>query len=229
LNFLSEATEIIAIDGPAGAGKSSIAKAAAKALGFAFLDTGAMYRAATWLVRETGVPLTDPEAVVAAVAAMDLDLEETPAGQRVLVNGQDVTEAIRTPEVTRMISTIDHIPALRRQLVAMQRAFGESRPTVAEGRDIGTVVFPRARCKIYMDAAPEERARRRALEMREKGQAVDEAALVEEIRKRDADNMNRTESPLRCAEDAVRLDTTGKPFDAVLEEVIALARERLGL
>lgn len=224
---MSEATQIIAIDGPAGAGKSSIAKAAAKALGFTFLDTGAMYRAATWWVLDCGIDPQDEDRVVHAVATMDFRMAPVDGHLQVLVNGQDVSEAIRRPEVTRMISRIDHYPALRRHLVTMQQNFGEQQPTVAEGRDIGTVVFPKAKCKIYMDAAPEERARRRALEMREKGLEVDEAALLEEIRQRDEDNMTRTESPLRQAEDARRIDTTGKSFEEVLDSVLAYARERL--
>jgi len=226
---VSEATQIVAIDGPAGAGKSSVAKAVAKALQFSFLDTGAMYRAATWWIGHRGIGYDDQDAVVAAVAAMPLQMHEGPQGVIVLVDGIDVSEAIRSPEVTRNITTIDHIPALRAQLVAMQRAIGERQPVVAEGRDIGTVVFPRARCKIYMDATPEERARRRAEEMRGKGLEVDETALLQDIRKRDADNMNREASPLRQADDAIRLDTTGKTFDEVVEQVLAIARERLAL
>lgn len=227
--YVSNATQIIAIDGPAGAGKSSIARAVARTLNFAFLDTGAMYRAATWWVQQCAIDPQDEAAVVQAVSTMPFRMEPFADGLRVWVNELEVTEEIRRPEVTRMISRIDHYPAMRKHLVTMQQRFGEQQPTVAEGRDIGTVVFPNARCKIYMDAAPEERARRRALEMREKGLAVDEAALLQEIRQRDEDNMTRTESPLRQADDALRLDTTGKSFEVVLDEVLGYARERLEL
>jgi cytidylate kinase len=224
---LSTATQIVAIDGPAGAGKSTVARRAAQALGIAFLDTGAMYRAATWYAMHKGVNLDDPQALAACTRAMPLTFSEASGGMRVFVDGEDISEAIRTPEVTRQIYRLDEIPEVRNHLVALQREVGEAAPHVAEGRDIGTVVFPRAACKIYMDAAPEERARRRAEELRAKGQEVDEAALAEEIRQRDTRAMNREHAPLRRAEDAILLDTTHLDLDAVVEKVVALAKERL--
>lgn len=226
---MSEATQIVAIDGPAGAGKSSTAKAVAKALGIAFLDTGAMYRAATWRALKHGVDLEDGAALADSTRAMQLEMEERPAGQRVLVDGEDVSEAIRTPEVTRLIYKLDQNSEVRRHLVALQRQFGERQATVAEGRDIGTVVFPKAKCKIYMDAAIEERARRRAKQLAEKNISVDFDQLCAEIAERDRQTMNREDSPLRRAEDAVLVDTTNRSFDEVVAEVSRLARERLGL
>ncbi len=224
---MSKSTHIVSIDGPAGAGKSSTARAVAKKLGFAFLDTGAMYRAATWRVMNAGLDWKDTDALVDSTRAMDLEIRETPAGQVVRVDGTDVTEAIRTPEVTRNIYRLDQIPAVRRQLVELQRRFGDAQPTVAEGRDIGTVVFPQAACKVYMDASIEERAKRRALEMEAKGMVVDLEALQQEIAQRDEASMTRADSPLRPAEDSVHLDTTGKSFESVVDEVVALAKARL--
>lgn len=224
---MSEATQVVAIDGPAGAGKSSVAREVARKLAYTFLDTGAMYRSATWWVLHKQVPLEDQDAIVRAVTSMDLQLENTDQGLRVVVNGHDVSEEIRTPEVTRMISKVDTIPAVRRHLVELQRKYGESHPVVAEGRDIGTIVFPKAACKIYLDADPGERARRRADQMRAKGQEVDEAALKREIEERDQQNMTRQEAPLVAAEDAIRVDTTGLSFDEVVDKLVSLATERL--
>lgn len=224
---MSEATQILAIDGPAGAGKSSTAKEAARRLGFSFLDTGAMYRAATWNALQQGLDLDDAEAMAASTKAMDLEIEEGPGGQRVRVNGTDVTDAIRTPEITRLIYKLDQNPEVRRHLVALQRRMGEKQPTVAEGRDIGTVVFPNAKCKIYMDAAIEERARRRAREMEAKGRPVDFDQLCRDIAERDRQSMERADSPLRRAEDAILLDTTALNFDQAVAEVLRIARERL--
>ena len=220
-------TDIIAIDGPAGAGKSSVAREAARRLGYAFLDTGAMYRAATWWVLQRGVELANPEAIAAAVEAMPLELEETDGGLRVYVGGEDVTDAIRTPEVTAEIWRVDELKPVRRQLVALQREFGARRPTVAEGRDMGTVVFPEARCKLYLDAGIEERARRRARELAERGETVDLNELMAAIRERDERSMKRAESPLRQAPDAERIDTTGLGFDEVVERVVEKGRAAL--
>ena len=219
--------KIVAIDGPAGAGKSSVARRTAATLQFAFLDTGAMYRAATWRALQHGVALDNPDALTACTRDMQLELTETDDGLRVTVDGEDVTKAIRTPEVTRTIYRLDQVPGVRRQLVALQREFGCRRPTVAEGRDIGTVVFPKARCKIYLDASLSCRARRRAQEMEAGGVTVDMDALMEEIRERDEHSMNRADSPLRRAEDAVLVDTTDMTLDEVVARLVALARERL--
>lgn len=224
---MSEATQIVAIDGPAGAGKSSVAKTVAKALHFAFLDTGAMYRAATWRALHHHIDLDDTEALAQSTQAMVLDLSETTHGQQVRVDGEDVTEAIRTPEVTQLIYKLDQNSAVRRHLVELQRRFGEQQPTVAEGRDIGTVVFPQARCKIFLTASLEERARRRALQLEAQGREVNMDTLISEIHDRDEKSRRRADSPLRQADDAVLVDTTGKTFEAVVEELVQLARERL--
>lgn len=224
---MSDATHILAIDGPAGAGKSSTAKEAARQLRFAFLDTGAMYRAATWWALQQGLDLDNADDMAASTKGMALDITEGPAGQQVTVNGTDVTLAIRTPEITKQIYKLDQNPEVRRHLVALQQRFGERQPTVAEGRDIGTVVFPKAKCKIYMDAAIEERARRRGKEMAQKGMPVDLAQLCADIAERDRQSMERKDSPLRRADDAILLDTTHLNFEESVAEVLRLARERL--
>lgn len=224
---MSEATQIVAIDGPAGAGKSTTAKAVAQRLDFAFLDTGAMYRAATWWALDQGIDLDDPEAIAAHTAKMSLDMKETGAGQIVRVNGTDVTSAIRTPEITRQIFKLDQNSIVRAQLVELQRRFGEQQPTVAEGRDVGTVVFPAARCKIFLDASLDTRTERRARQLQEKGMAVDMDKLRAELHERDEQSRNRTDSPLRQAEDALLLDTTALSFDEAVDQIVALARKAL--
>lgn len=224
---MSGATQIVAIDGPAGAGKSTVARRVAAALGFSFLDTGAMYRAATWRALRHGMDLDDAAALESSTRKMRLEMEETDSGQRVLVDGEEVTAAIRTPEVTRLIYKLDQNSAVRRTLVELQRRFGEARPTVAEGRDIGTVVFPKAKCKIYLDASLECRARRRASELEAGGTPVDFDRLLAEIRERDEKSMRRADSPLRRADDAVLVDTTNLAADEVVARIAAIARARL--
>ena len=219
--------KVVAIDGPAGAGKSSVSRQVATVLDFAFLDTGAMYRAATWRALSLNLDLNNQESLIESTREMHLEMEETDTGVKVVVDGQDVTEAIRTPEVTRNIYRLDQITGVRRRLVELQRQFGCRRPTVAEGRDIGTVVFPGARCKVYLDASLECRAGRRAREMESKGVQVNFKELLEEIRERDEKSMTRTDSPLRQAEDAILVDTTAMTPNQVVERVVSLARERL--
>lgn len=224
---MSEATQIVAIDGPAGAGKSTTAKMVAKKLNFAFLDTGAMYRAATWWALDQGVDLDDPQALADNTARMTLEISESEAGQVVRVNGMDVSEAIRTPEITNLIYKLDQNSTIRAQLVALQRRFGEQQPTVAEGRDIGTVVFPMARCKIFLDASLDARTDRRARQLEAKGAPVDREKLRADLHERDEQSRNRADSPLRQAEDAILLDTTELTFDEAVDRIVALARGAL--
>ena len=224
---MSSATQIIAIDGPAGAGKSSTARLVAQKLGFAFLDTGAMDRAATWWALQKNSSLDNPEALARSTAEMLLDIREEDGLQQVIVNSIDITEAIRTIEITRQIYKLDQNSAVRRHLVALQRQYGERGPTVAEGRDIGTVVFPNAKCKIYMDASPEVRAKRRRLQMQEKGMSADYDAILRDIIERDTQAMQRADSPLCKAEDAVLLDTSNLNFEEVVNAIITIAKERL--
>ncbi len=224
---MDDKTYIVAIDGPAGAGKSTVARRVARRLGYAFLDTGAMYRAATWRALARGVDMDDPAATVESSRAMRLELNERENGLQVVVDGQDVTDAIRSPEVTRVIYKLDENPEVREHLVALQREFAARCPTVAEGRDMGTVVFPEARCKIFLDASLEERTRRRAAELRAKGVAVDMDALREEVRVRDEKTRTRAVAPLRRAEDATLVDTTNLTLDEVVDRIVRLARSRL--
>lgn len=217
-------SHIVAIDGPAGAGKSSVARQAAGILGFDFLDTGAMYRSATWWALHQHVDLDDRESLSASTRAMDLLMLEANGSLKVLVGGHDVTEAIRTSEVTNAIRKLDTIPEVRECLVKLQREIGAKGPTVAEGRDMGTVVFPHAKCKIFLDASIEVRADRRARQLAGKGMEIDLKTLRTEIEERDESDRNREISPLRAAEDAYVLDTTSLSMDEVVEIVVNRAR-----
>lgn len=219
---MSSKPHVVAIDGPAGAGKSSVAREVARRLGHAYLDTGAMYRAATWWALENGVDMGDDAALISSTQSLPLHMEETADALRVSVHGQDVSEAIRLPEVTQQICHLDGIPGVRRHLVRLQQDFGARQPTVAEGRDTTTVVFPDAACKIFLDASIETRAARRAAELRAKGLTVDLKALQCDIRSRDENDTQRAASPLRKADDAFVIDTG----EMTLEEVIACVVDR---
>jgi cytidylate kinase len=212
---------IIAIDGPSGAGKGTVARAVAARLGYRHVDTGAMYRAVAWRASHDGVELGDENAVAALGERATFDLEQG----RVIIDGHDVASLIRTPDIDRAAAIVARHPAVRRALVARQRAMAEFGGAVVEGRDIGTVVFPQADVKIYLDASPEERARRRAADPAHAssttGQLSDVATALAE---RDKSDSTRAASPLSVAPDAVVIDTTGVSIDEVIENVIALIR-----
>jgi CMP/dCMP kinase len=213
----------ITLDGPSGTGKSSVARAVAARLGAAYLDTGAMYRAATVAVLDAGVDPEDADAVARVVADATSEVGTTAGEEVVRVNGVDVAARIRGAEVTRTVSPVSAVPAVRRRLVEQQRALvGAAEAVVVEGRDIGTVVLPDATLKIYLTAAPEVRAQRRAgqLGLRE---AVDIAALAQDLRKRDEYDSSREDSPLRPAADAVIVDSTNLDRAAVIKRVVELA------
>jgi CMP/dCMP kinase len=208
---------VIAIDGPAGAGKSSVARAVAAALGFTYLDSGAMYRCLALAAIERGTGLDDGAALGELAGSLRIDLE----GDRVELDGRDVSAAIRTPAVTEAASRVSVHPQVREAMVASQRRLVAAGRYVAEGRDIGTVVSPEAPLKVFLTAGDEERARRRAAETGE-----DVAAVLTAQRKRDRRDENREHSALRAAADAVEIDTTGLDLDAVVARVVGLARER---
>ena len=214
---------VIAIDGPAGAGKSTIARRIAERLGFTYIDTGAMYRAvALWALRQK-MDLGDMYRMEQLARAADIAFE--PGAQRIWLNGEEVTAAIRAPEVSEAASVVAVIPGLRRALVEKQRAMGERGSVVMEGRDIGTVVFPNADVKIFLDASAAERVRRRELELREKG--MDAAAVADQMKERDRRDSTRAEAPLTQAPDAVYVDTTALGIDEVIETVLKLVRARI--
>ena len=215
---------VIALDGPSGAGKGTISRAIAERLGYRHVDTGAMYRAVAWLALERGVPFDDEPAVAALAETARLRVEP----DRIAIDGHDVTAAIRTPEMDRAAARVARIPAVRRVLVARQRALGAGGGIVMEGRDIGTVVFPGADLKIYLDADPAERARRRATDPAHAGSQGPLTAVAESMADRDRSDATRATSPLTAAPDAIRIDTTGVAIQAVVEQVLALARERSG-
>jgi cytidylate kinase len=215
---------VVAVDGPAGAGKSSASRALADRLGFAYVDTGAMYRAVGVLARERGIAPDDAGGLAALVR--DLEIEFADRGGRILAGGRDLSEAIRRPEAGEWASRVSAQPAVRDRLVALQRALGRGGGIVMEGRDIGTVVFPDAPVKFYLTADPPARARRRAAELRAQGTPVDEAALAGELAERDRRDAGRAHSPLRAAADAVVIDTTPLPLRAVVDAMERVARER---
>jgi CMP/dCMP kinase len=213
---------IIAIDGPSGAGKGTVARAVAAALGYKHIDSGAMYRAVGWKALRDGVPLDDEEAVAALAGASPIEV--TPI---VTIDGIDVSRAIRTPEIDRAATAVARMPKVRAVLVERQRRLGAGGGVVMEGRDIGTVVFPHADVKIYLDATPEERARRRAADPAHSGGPATVADVVTALAARDEIDRTRKTSPLVVAEDAVRVDTTGKPVGQVVEEVLEVVRGRM--
>lgn len=215
---------MIAIDGPVGAGKSSAARTLARRLGYRYVDTGAMYRAVAWRALRDAVPLAD--AVRLGVLARRLLIRFVPRhrGPRVFVGRRDVTRAIRSPAVAEASSRVSTHPSVRRALVARQRALGARGGIVMEGRDIGTVVFPRADLKIFLDASPEERARRRWTELRRKGGGASLGGVLREIRRRDRRDQRRPVSPLRPARDAIRLDTTGLTLRGVVGRLVLQVR-----
>lgn len=213
---------VIAIDGPAGAGKSTVAKVTAAALGFTYIDTGAMYRAVTSRALELGLAADDRDGLAELAAKVQIRLETVDGNLRVWADGRDVTEEIRTPAVTAAVPTVSQAPAVRRAMVRLQRELAAAGCVVLDGRDIGTVVTPQACAKIFLTASPAERARRRFLELQAKGFAPDLALLQAEMEARDRQDSEREMAPLVQAEDAVHVDTTGLSIDEVVGRIIAI-------
>jgi cytidylate kinase len=221
---MSDKRIIVAIDGPAGAGKSSIAKRVAAKLGFLYINTGAMYRAvALWALR-LGTELSDMHRL--EQLAREAKIELAAGTDRIFLNGEDVTEAVREPAVSEAASKVSAVPSVRRALRTLQRSMAESGSVVMEGRDVGSVIFPEAQVKIFLDADPESRAQRRALELQESGKQADVSSVATEMRLRDERDRTRTEAPLVQAPDAQLIDTTGLSLDEVEEAVLKLVRAK---
>jgi cytidylate kinase len=208
---------VIAIDGPAGAGKSTVARAVAKALGFTYLDSGAMYRSVALAGLEAGADLDDPAAMGELAASLEISMDDG----KVILNGRDVSEEIRTPRVSAAASRVSVHPEVRSEMVLRQRALIEAGDYVAEGRDIGTEVSPDSPLKVFLTASPEERARRRAAE---NGEVFDEVLAAQS--ERDSRDREREHGALRAAEDAVEIDTTGLSVDEAAARLVEIARER---
>jgi cytidylate kinase len=211
---------IIAIDGPSGVGKGTVSRALARALGYTHVDTGAMYRAVGWAAHQRGLSLIDEDAVSALAATLQLTVEDG----LVVADGTDITRAVRTPDIDRAATAVARMPKVREILVDRQRALARGRGVVMEGRDIGTVVFPGADVKIYLDASPEERARRRAADPAHGGRPQELAAVATALAARDKIDSTRSISPLMVAPDAIVVDTTDIPVDAVVARVMEMVR-----
>jgi cytidylate kinase len=219
------ATPVIAIDGPSGSGKGTVARRVAEALGWRLLDSGALYRLVA--LAAAGLERSDEAGHAAVAASLDARFEvDERGGERVLLGGRDVTRDLRSETTGNMASVVAAMPAVRSALLARQRAYAVRPGLVADGRDMGTVVFPSAGLKVFLTATAEERARRRYKQLKEKGLTANLAGLSQEILARDQRDAARSAAPLRAAEDAVIVDSTGMPVDAVVEHVLELASER---
>ena len=210
---------IIAVDGPAGSGKSTTAKQLAQRLNYLYLDTGAMYRAFTLKVLRKKIDSNDSDTLAKLAAQTEIKLIPNASGIRVYLDGEDVTDLIRTPEIDRAISKVSRVKAVRDRMVTLQRKIGESGGIVAEGRDIGTVVFPNADVKIFLVASPEERARRRKEELQAKGMNILLEEVLQDIKRRDEIDSTREISPLKKAGDAIEVDTTDLSIDEQVDRI----------
>jgi cytidylate kinase len=218
---------VIAIDGPVGAGKSTVAKLVARKLGYLYVDTGAMYRAVALKALRLGMDINDPIVMAMLAEATDIQLQQQGDGSvRVFLDGEDVTEAIRTPEVSEASSIVSAHEGVRKVLAERQKAMAELGGVVMEGRDIQTVIAPDAEVKIFLTASLEERAKRRWLELQQKGISVSYEEVLQEVKERDERDKNRTIAPLRKAPDAVEIDTTGMTPEEVAEKIVKLACKR---
>lgn len=219
----------IAIDGPAGAGKSTIAKTLAKELGYVYVDTGAMYRAMAYFFLQKGINKDDEAAITEAVDGADVTIRYENGVQQVLLNGENVTGCLRTEQVGNMASSTSVYPAVRTKLVALQQKLAETTDVIMDGRDIGTCVLPDAQVKIYLTASVETRAKRRYMELMEKGEPADLEKIATDIKERDHRDMHREMSPLRQAEDAVLVDSSDMSIVEVVSAIRAIAEEKRGL
>lgn len=217
---MTASTRIITIDGPSGSGKSTISRLVAQRLGATYLDTGAMYRAVGLQALRQAVDLADEAAVQRLMHGIDLSLSPGLADAQVIMNGEDVSTAIRTAEMGMMASKVSALAPVRQKLTALQQAMGAKQAVVAEGRDMGTVVFPEARHKFFLSATPEERARRRTEQLQEKGLAANPEEILAQIIQRDHDDSARALAPLKPAPDAVMIDSSAMTIDAVVQYML---------
>ena len=217
----------IAIDGPSGAGKSTIAKRLAATLGFVYVDTGAMYRTVGLATLRRGIKSEDTAAVIAALSDIDVSIAYVDGAQRVFLNGEDVSDQIRTPEVSMAASTTSAIPEVRKFLFETQQKLARENNVIMDGRDIGTVVLPNAKVKIFLSASVEDRARRRYDELKEKGMDVSFEDVLEDMKQRDYNDSHRDVAPLKPADDAVSVDTTGNTLEESVALLESIVKERL--
>lgn len=217
----------VAIDGPVGAGKSTIARAAAAALGYVYVDTGAMYRSVGLYCRRKNTDMGSPVDIAAQLGEISLGIRIIDGVQHIFLNGEDVSEEIRLPEISMAASAVSAVPEVRDALLGMQREFAEKNNVIMDGRDIGTVVLPNARVKIFLTASPEIRAKRRFDELKAKGREVTFEEVLDDLNKRDYNDSHRAAAPLRAAEDAVVADTSGLDFEQSVKLVCGLIKERL--
>lgn len=218
----------VAIDGPSGAGKSTIAKAAAKALGFVYLDTGAIYRTVAWHITMMGIGPRDTDHVPMLLDDANIEIRFQEDGQHMILNGKDISGEIRTPEISAVASQVAQQKCVRDYLLELQRQLAKKHDIIMDGRDIGTVVLPKASLKIYLTASAEKRAQRRYEEYLQKGQKAVYEEVLEDQKKRDHEDMNRKIAPLKQAKDAVLVDTTDLSLEESIDTVISLIKEKLG-
>jgi cytidylate kinase len=223
---MSDARIVVAIDGPAGAGKSTVAREVARRLGYTLVDTGALYRAVALAARERGISWDDEAALGELTSNLQLEFANgTDGAPRVRIDGRDRADDIRTPEISMGASHVSRHPAVRAGLLGLQRRLGQHGGVVLEGRDIGTVVFPHAEAKVFLTASPETRADRRVQELRARGLPVDPQQTLSEVRARDEQDQSRSVAPLRPAPDSVVVDTTHLGFEAVVERLVTIVHE----
>ncbi len=218
----------VAIDGPAGAGKSTVARAAAKELGYIYVDTGALYRAVGLYMLQHGIPVSDEDAVVKELSKLQVSLEFCGGEQHVLLCGEDVSAQIRTPEVSMAASAVSAMQPVRSFLFDLQKNMAKTNNVIMDGRDIGTIVLPEAQVKIFLTASDEERAGRRYRELLEKGQAASFEEVLNDLRARDYADSHRAAAPLKPAEDSVLVDTTGLSLENSVQKVLQVVRQKLG-
>ncbi len=216
---------IITIDGPSGSGKSTVARMVADRLGYRYIDTGAMYRGIGWLAREKQIPFRECKELDALLKSTRLTFEERKGETHLIVNGIDVTDQIRTPEMGMVASDISAIGSVRKWLSSLQRKLGEEGKTVLEGRDMGTVVFPDGDCKFFLTASLSERGKRRAEQLKQGGDEVDLKHITREMKQRDENDSNRALAPLKKAEDAIEVDTTSMTISEVVERLVTEIKE----